>query len=217
MDELFSRSIQGILGLPGKYPNEPDTFKAMDAPRSPIVAHPLAFDTEVTSPYGVRRDPFVGRLALHTGDDFRSDAGTPVTSAGFGTVRFAGFDKDHGNSVLVDHGDGWTTRYSHLSGLNVKEGDTIDAGVSVGAVGTTGRSTGPHLHFETLKDGQWASPNEALNSIIPKQGGGQEGLSTTANARVLQGFSSLRNEDSFLSPTMRGIIGLPENYLSGTQ
>lgn len=136
-----------------------------------ITKSPVLEGTEVTSNYGVRRDPFNGSLALHTGTDFRVPEGESIRSAGPGKVVKAGNDSDYGNYVEVDHGGGYVSKYGHLSSIDVKTGDTVDAGKSIGKAGTTGRSTGPHLHFEIHKDGEWTDPSEYLNKVLPQETG----------------------------------------------
>lgn len=100
------------------------------------------------SPYGHRTDPIAGVRAMHEGIDFNADTGTPVVVAADGVVLSAGYHNDFGNMIDVDHGDGLISRYAHLSRLNVKAGQMLRRGELIGAVGSTGRSTGSHLHFE---------------------------------------------------------------------
>ncbi len=105
-------------------------------------------DGNLGSRFGYRSDPFTRRSALHEGVDFNAPAGTPIVAAGSGVVVFAGLHPSYGNQVDIDHGDGLVTRYAHASRLLVKEGDIVRQGQRIADVGTTGRSTGPHLHFE---------------------------------------------------------------------
>ncbi|ESR25083.1 Membrane protein [Lutibaculum baratangense AMV1] len=112
-----------------------------------------------TSAYGKRVDPFLGRPAMHTGIDFAAPSGTAVHAAGSGTVRFAAWNGGYGRMVEIDHGNGHRTRYAHLSSINVTKGDKIGAGDIIGAVGTSGRSTGPHLHYELMRDGRRRDPS----------------------------------------------------------
>ena len=100
------------------------------------------------SGFGKRVDPFTGQIAMHEGIDFLADAGSSIVAAAGGVVVFAGFHPQYGYVIDVDHGNDLVTRYAHCSKLYVKEGDVVARGRKIGEVGSTGRSTGPHLHFE---------------------------------------------------------------------
>jgi len=113
---------------------------------------------QVSSAFGVRKDPLLGTPALHAGMDFRATLGSSVRSAGEGTVVSAGWNGGYGRMVEIDHGNGLTTRYAHLSRILVSKGDKVAAGDVVGRVGSTGRSTGPHLHYEVRRDGKALNP-----------------------------------------------------------
>jgi murein DD-endopeptidase MepM/ murein hydrolase activator NlpD len=110
------------------------------------------------SPFGHRSDPIVGQRAMHEGIDFNAESGTPVVAAADGVVLSAGWQSDFGNMIEVDHGDGLTTRYAHLSRMNAKAGSLVKRGERIGAVGNTGRSTGSHLHFEVRMLGVAQNP-----------------------------------------------------------
>ena len=120
--------------------------------------------SSITSRFGNRTDPFLGRLALHAGIDFRVSTGTQVRSTGAGTVVVAGRNGGYGNMVEIDHGNGLTTRYAHLSRVLVKVGDHLEAADPVGLSGTTGRSTGPHLHYEVRRNGKAVDPMRFLTA-----------------------------------------------------
>jgi murein DD-endopeptidase MepM/ murein hydrolase activator NlpD len=120
--------------------------------------------SSITSRFGNRTDPFLGRLALHAGIDFRARTGTEIHATGAGTVVVAGRNGGYGNMVEIDHGDGLTTRYAHLSRVLVKVGDHVDEADPVGFSGTTGRSTGPHLHYEVRRDGKAIDPMRFLTA-----------------------------------------------------
>ncbi len=124
---------------------------------------PVAGPLEVTSGFGARSDPFYHRLALHTGVDLREDYGSPVHAVAAGTVTIAGPQSGYGTLIEIDHGNGYATRYAHLSALAVKVGDKVAAGATVGQVGTTGRSTGPHLHYEVRIAGEPVDPARYLD------------------------------------------------------
>ena len=119
-------------------------------------------DVAVGSGFGFRADPFTGRGALHTGLDFPSPVGTPIHAAAGGVVRVAEMHPEYGLMLEIDHGNGLTTRYGHTSKILVKPGDLVKRGQVVADVGTTGRSTGPHLHFEVLVDGIPQDPQRFL-------------------------------------------------------
>ena len=123
---------------------------------------PLAGDPEITSGYGSRVDPFNGRLASHTGIDFRQAWGSPVRAAAAGTVISAGHNGGYGNMVDIDHGNGVISRYAHLSAVIVKSGQTVSTGTVLGRLGSTGRSTGPHLHYEVRYNDQPLDPRRFL-------------------------------------------------------
>ena len=129
---------------------------------------PLVEDV-VTSPFGSREDPFLERMAFHPGVDLRAPRGTPVRSTGAGTVTHAGPDAGYGNMVEIDHGDGVSSRYGHLSQVLVHVGETVATGDVIGRSGSTGRSTGPHLHYEVRLDGHPVDPERFLNSGLVLQ------------------------------------------------
>jgi murein DD-endopeptidase MepM/ murein hydrolase activator NlpD len=116
----------------------------------------------VGSAFGWRIDPFTGRSALHTGLDFQADPGTPILAAAGGVVVTQELHPAYGNMVEIDHGNNLITRYAHASRVWVKVGDVIKRGQKVADVGTTGRSTGPHLHFEVLVQGVPQDPHRFL-------------------------------------------------------
>ena len=115
---------------------------------------PVTGEIDETSPFGVRVDPFLHVPAMHTGIDFRGDMGEPIHATAAGTVTSAGWSGGYGNMVEVDHGNGLATRYGHLSAIDVKVGQTIRIGQVIGRLGSTGRSTGPHVHYETRVNGE---------------------------------------------------------------
>jgi murein DD-endopeptidase MepM/ murein hydrolase activator NlpD len=111
-----------------------------------------------SSNYGWRIDPISGVRAYHEGMDFMAELGTPAHAAAGGMVIFSDFHPQYGNMVDIDHGNGLVSRYAHLSKRLVKNGDVVLSGGTIGAVGTTGRSTGPHLHFEVRQNGAPLNP-----------------------------------------------------------
>lgn len=118
----------------------------------------------VSSSFGSRVDPFHRRSAFHAGIDFRASTGTPVLSSGSGTVIKAGRNGGYGLMVEIDHGYGITTRYAHLSRILVKPGHKVAKGDKVGKVGSTGRSTGPHLHYEVRRGSKASNPSRFLQA-----------------------------------------------------
>src|SRR5262249_40037715 len=117
------------------------------AARTYPIANPAPGEP-VTSGIGVRKDPLLGTLALHSGIDFRSAIGSAARATAPGTVVSAGWNGGYGRMVEVDHGNGFSTRYGHLSHIDVKVGDHVERGGVLGETGSSGRSTGPHLHYE---------------------------------------------------------------------
>lgn len=117
---------------------------------------------EVGSHFGFRLDPITGRTALHTGLDFPSDVGTPIVAAAGGVVVVQEYHAAYGNMVEIDHGNDLITRYAHASQVFVKKGDIVKRGQKIATVGSTGRSTGPHLHFEVWVSGVPQDPQRFL-------------------------------------------------------
>ena len=120
---------------------------------------------ELVSSFGNRDDPLSGRRAFHGGLDFAASTGTAIHAAAGGRVTVAGFKGDFGWVVEVDHGNGLGTRYAHASLLFVKVGDLVTPGDRIAAVGSSGRSTGPHLHFEVLRHGEAIDPRRYLAGL----------------------------------------------------
>ncbi|OOW82647.1 peptidase M23 [Xanthomonas campestris pv. vitiswoodrowii] len=131
-------------------------------------------NTYITSGFGGRADPFDGGSAFHKGVDFHANVGDPVLSVADGVVSYAGVRGGYGNVVEVDHGNGYVTRYAHNSRLVVKVGDLVRAGQQVARAGSSGRSTGAHVHFEVWADGRVVNPRKFLGETTPvgRQGRG---------------------------------------------
>jgi murein DD-endopeptidase MepM/ murein hydrolase activator NlpD len=128
--------------------------------RIPILQRPT--DTRQTSPFGMRMHPIANEERLHKGIDFSGPLGTRVNAAAMGKVTFAGPLGTFGNLVIIEHRPGFETAYAHLSQINVEVGDRIGAGYKIGEVGSTGQSTGPHLHFEVRINGIHVDPADYL-------------------------------------------------------
>ena len=120
------------------------------------------------SGFGYRIDPFTGQEAMHEGIDFITDAGTPIVAAAGGVVQFAGFHPQYGSTIDIDHGNELVTRYAHLSRIMVKEGDVLQRGRRIADSGNSGRSTGPHLHFEVRFRGAPQNPARFLLASNPQ-------------------------------------------------
>src|SRR5215831_692691 len=128
------------------------------------VRRPVTGEIDASSGFGMRIDPFLKSPAMHTGLDMRGEPGDPVRATANGTVTFAGWQGGYGNMIEIDHGNGVATRYGHLSSIDTELGKTVKTGQVIGKVGTTGRSTGPHLHYETRIDGEAVDPQRFLRA-----------------------------------------------------
>ncbi|WP_394689167.1 M23 family metallopeptidase [Hoeflea sp.] len=170
--------VANAVGGPFVRPIDPKAFDAtledldqalrhLDTMRNHVRKLPVgvpAPGAEITSRYGNRRDPFLGRMAFHGGIDFRASTGTPIDSAASGVVVHAGRNGGYGKMVEIDHGGGLTTRYAHLSRILVNKGDHVFMGQRIGKAGSTGRSTGPHLHYEVRRNGSPVDPMRFLKT-----------------------------------------------------
>ncbi|MDQ6437155.1 M23 family metallopeptidase [Mesorhizobium sp. LHD-90] len=112
----------------------------------------------ISSTFGMRKDPILGTPALHSGMDFRAPTGTPATATAAGVVTIAGWNGGYGRLVEIDHGNGLATRFAHLSRIGVKEGQRVRLGDVIGLTGNSGRSTGPHMHYEIRRGGHAVDP-----------------------------------------------------------
>jgi murein DD-endopeptidase MepM/ murein hydrolase activator NlpD len=112
----------------------------------------------LTDGFGGRSDPFTGQREFHSGLDISTEKGQPIYATANGTVQSAGWGNAYGNMVVLDHGFGLSTRYAHLSRFNVRQGDTVTRGDVIGFVGSTGRATGDHVHYEVLANGETLNP-----------------------------------------------------------
>jgi murein DD-endopeptidase MepM/ murein hydrolase activator NlpD len=158
LDAQLSRIEQQIAGVADVAAQR--SLEQMRLPtRLPIAG------AELTSGFGNRLDPFAHSHAFHAGIDFAAPIGTTIASAAGGVVAFAGFRRDYGNVVEIDHGNGLATRYAHASELLVRSGQVVIPGDPIAVVGSTGRSTGPHLHFEVLRSGDHVDPRRYLAGL----------------------------------------------------
>ena len=144
-----------------------EALSKLDSVRDAATKMPIANPAPgrvVTSGFGVRRDPLIGKPAFHAGIDFRASIGLPVHATGTGTVSKAGWNGGYGRMVEIDHGDGLTTRFAHLSEIKVTEGQAIEVGQLLGLAGSSGRSTGPHIHYEIRRDDKPLNPVKFLKA-----------------------------------------------------
>ncbi|NWG91043.1 MAG: M23 family metallopeptidase, partial [Parvularculaceae bacterium] len=132
--------------------------EVQDAVNKIPLSSPLTVSRKFTSGFGVRRDPINGRAASHHGIDFSAAWAAPVTATAAGLVKFAGVRQGFGRCVEIDHGNGFVTRYAHLNRIAVQEGQRVKLHQKVGELGNSGRSTGPHVHYEVLFRGQPRNP-----------------------------------------------------------
>ncbi|MGE5380362.1 MAG: M23 family metallopeptidase [Methylocystaceae bacterium] len=138
LQSLWEHDPDRFLSLPSQYPIE---------------------TADLSSDYGVRKNPFRSRRGeVHHGLDFSGDVGNKVYAAGKGTVIYAGWDADYGRLIKIDHGNGLVSWYGHNYRLLVKKGDEVERGQNISLMGSSGRSTGPHVHFAIQKSGEFISP-----------------------------------------------------------
>jgi murein DD-endopeptidase MepM/ murein hydrolase activator NlpD len=128
------------------------------------VRKPIVGEVDMSSPFGMRMDPFVRGPAIHTGIDLHGDTGDPVRATANGRVTIASWQGGYGKMVEIDHGNGLSTRYGHMSVIDVKVGDQVRIGQTIGKIGSTGRSTGPHLHYETRINDEAVDPQRFLRA-----------------------------------------------------
>lgn len=176
--EVRNPGGQTAIGGPFVEPQKEDAFGQslaaldsalveLDRARAAARTLPLASPapaTDITSNFGNRVDPFLGRLALHAGVDFGVETGTRIRSTAAGTVTAAGSAGGYGNMVEIDHGNGVSTRYAHLAVVLVSVGERVKADQVIAKSGSTGRSTGPHLHYEVRLNGQAVDPMRFLRA-----------------------------------------------------
>lgn len=150
--------------LANKYVNKTSTYSTNSTGYSWMVAHPLPNMKRVSSNYGGR--VMGGRAEKHSGLDLSASSGTPIYATGAGIVTKSGWGTGYGQYVEINHGNGYITRYAHASRLVARVGEQVKAGDQIANVGCTGRCTGPHLHFEVVKDGQRKNPSSYL-AMLP--------------------------------------------------
>jgi murein DD-endopeptidase MepM/ murein hydrolase activator NlpD len=157
VDEDFATRLQSAVSDVASMHNLSEAEAALPLGQPTVGAHE-------TSGFGVRSDPFTGHAAFHPGQDFAGAYGSPIYVTAPGVVSFTGERSGYGNTIEVDHGHGIKTRYAHLSAISVTVGQHVAAGQRIGAMGSTGRSTGTHLHYETWVDGRLQDPQRFLRA-----------------------------------------------------
>lgn len=160
VNELTNETLtQGqILFIPGAALDRNTLQNAMGE----LFILPIATSFRWTSPYGWRADPFTGVKSFHTGTDMACPQGTPILASQSGRVSTVGFNRVYGNYIILDHGNGYQTLYAHMYKTIAKKGSWVSQGTRIGLVGTTGYSTGPHLHFMVYKNGNRIDPMTVL-------------------------------------------------------
>lgn len=148
---IQSKSFDEVLALCKKHDEMLECIPAIQ----PVSNKDLK---QTASGYGTRIDPIYKTVKFHSGMDFSANVGTPVYATGNGVVRKAGWEGLYGNCIQIDHGFGYVTRYAHLSKIDVRVGQKVVRGETIGKVGTTGKSTGPHMHYEVMVKGQIVNP-----------------------------------------------------------
>ena len=157
VDEEFAGRIQHAA-------NDMSDMRSLGAAVKKLPFYKPTDNPALSSSYGVRFDPFTHRPAFHSGLDFPGAMRTPIMATAPGVVSFTGVRAGYGNTVEIDHGGGFKTRYAHLSSIGVRVGQRVTIGSRVGAMGSTGRSTGPHLHYEVWVNGKAQNPNRFLRA-----------------------------------------------------
>jgi murein DD-endopeptidase MepM/ murein hydrolase activator NlpD len=173
MSAMFEKQLGGeatkasVAQVGSAMPMHAETPRALPMPKTEVPHLPPVESTSgfampavgrLSSAYGKRIDPINHTESLHPGQDIAAKAGTPVVAAAAGTVTHAGPAGTYGNLVTITHANGLETRYAHLSSVDVQKGVVVNPGTPIGKVGSTGRSTGPHLHFEVREDGKLKDP-----------------------------------------------------------
>jgi len=158
---LIPASANSVSAFDTKLADLEDALSRLEGAKALAKAVPIANPVPgmpVSSRFGVRRDPLLGIMAFHSGMDFKAISGSDVLATANGTVTAADYTGGYGNMVEVDHGNGLSTRYGHMSQILVKTGQRVKLGDVLGRVGSTGRSTGPHLHYEVRRNGSAIDP-----------------------------------------------------------
>ncbi len=182
----FFSKAKDNLGDPrfGKLANALQRMSAMEQALASMPTTMPASQMLMSSGFGYRHDPFTGAGAMHSGLDFKGPLGTPILAAAAGQVTFAGVQSGYGNCVEITHSNGLVTRYAHLSGFTVSLGQQVKRGVQVARMGSTGRSTGSHLHFEVRLNGSAINPRTFLESNTDVFEGQTKSISANSAANI---------------------------------
>jgi murein DD-endopeptidase MepM/ murein hydrolase activator NlpD len=165
-NQVDARAVSAEGGADLERGRKSDAHRAYRAAAvGPGVFAALPVEGEITSEFGRRSDPLAGHPDFHAGIDLAAAQGTAVRAAGSGVVVRAAPAGSYGNLVVVDHGGGLETRYAHLDRVSVQVGDRVEPGAAIGTVGATGRTTGPHLHFEVRRDGRPQDPRNEISRL----------------------------------------------------
>jgi len=159
MKERRSQPPQGRKGRSPLLSDPSHALPRSSSEQTGAISDTLPLQGVITSPTGFRHDPFDGRLRHHKGMDIAAPSGTPVKPVAPGTVIFSGWRNGYGNTVIIEHNDGMVTVYAHHERNFVNEGSAVDRGTTIAHSGSTGRSTGPHLHFEAWRSGENITPS----------------------------------------------------------
>lgn len=162
-DTIIQKYGASAISSPSLSSSSSNVMQFSNTGYSWLKTHPLP-NGRVSSNYGGRT--MSGRAENHSGLDLAAPTGTPIYATGPGTVTKAGWGRGYGNYVEVDHGNGYVTRYAHASRMHVSAGDYVQAGEKIASVGCTGRCTGPHLHYEVVKNGKRQNPSTYL-ALLP--------------------------------------------------
>jgi murein DD-endopeptidase MepM/ murein hydrolase activator NlpD len=163
-----STAATSVPAIPPTEPggeSQPAAVRPENSPDRTDASPPIREHGRVSSAFGFRRDPFTGAVKFHHGMDIAAPEGTPIHPVRGGKVVFSGQEKGYGNVVVVDHGDGFMTKYAHNRANLVSAGDIVGPDTVIAEVGSTGRSTGPHLHFEVSHEGKTVPPDTVLAGI----------------------------------------------------
>ena len=169
-----SSSPNGLTPVPADLGTFGSLATSPNGDKSIPFAYPLSQQVSPSSSFGLRVNPFQHDLEHHEGIDFPSEKGSPIYAAAAGKVMEAGYDRGYGNQVTIDHGNGYVTKYAHAGQLLVRVGDRVEQSQTIALVGSTGKSTGPHLHYEVSYQNRPINPQYLLthtirNNYLPKQ------------------------------------------------
>lgn len=219
--QQYYRSIAGILSSNNIAYRQVYTYTPRPTPTSSPqtqggtgLVSPMPGVT-ARSGFGMRTHPLYGDRRMHNGLDYTADEGTPILSSGNGTVVFVGERRGYGKTIEIDHGGGIMTRYAHMSRFRVSNGAMVSQGQQIGDVGRTGKVTGPHLHFEVLRNGRAEDPRAYINApTVASPAGTPSRASLVANANSRNYFEELRRNPRRGNGSLLMINGAPNPFAS---